>query len=80
MEMYYLVLGIGHFILIPEKYSSEKACHEAGKIISDYNKHWCIPAPNTVFDCMTFKPDLANPAGGTVVQNKCSFTTGTVGK
>jgi hypothetical protein len=45
MEYYLLVSAFTYAVtLIPEKYSSEEACREAGKA-SKMQYHYCVPAP-----------------------------------
>jgi hypothetical protein len=83
MEMFYLVLAIGgsvsdakSAILIPEKYSTEQACKEAGK--ASPLGSVCIRAPKSddEYNCMTMIPDPTKGMGyGMIAKIKCGILT-----
>jgi len=72
MEAYFLLIGIGHWVVIPEKYPSLDACHNAAKDFSTYTPHHCVPAPkDDYYNCSTAVPDPTNPGRGIAVRSHC---------
>lgn len=58
MEMFYLWLGLGSGVLIPQPYPSLEACKAAGDQVQQiyYHNSICIPAPIPIPNLPPYTP------------------------